>query len=216
MTFPSDHAWPGPALRVRGHVLSDVGVGAEPVAFERGEDRQRTRYSVNARLAAVSTLLTQAQYDRFTDFYEAELWAGARRFDVRIAKEGQRLGLVWWVAQFVGPPRERPLSRGRWEVSAELLLLDGPYATRTAPSLRGEAAFTTALIAQPVLDGLLRGQATLTTTLQGRFGVPPFRGQAEFASALEGYLGEPGGLLLETGDAMLTEDGAPIALESPS
>lgn len=215
MTFPNDSAWPGPPLRLGAHALADVGVGGEPVAFERGEDRQRTRYTVNPRIASISTLLTQAQYDRFVAFVEDELWAGARRFDVRVATEGGvRAGHSWWAAQFVGPPREVPRARGWWEVSAELLLLDGPHATRTAPGLRGQATLATALVAQPVVDSMLRGQATLTTTLRGRFGVPPLYGQATFASALTGDLGEDG-LLLETGAPLRAEDGAPIALESP-
>jgi hypothetical protein len=220
MTFPNDHAWPGelPPLRLAGHVLADVGVGGEPVAFERGEDRQRTRYTVNPRLATVSTLLTQAQYDRFVDFVENELWAAARRFDVRVATEGGvRAGLSWWSAQFVGPPREVPrgsIGRGvRWEVFAELLLLDGPYATRTAPSLRGQALLTTALVAQPVVDSMLRGRATLTTTLHGRPTVPPLYGQATLTTSLTGYLGSEG-LLLEDGEMFLDEAGEQIALES--
>jgi hypothetical protein len=214
MTFPSDNRWPGelPGLMVEGHVFADHGISDEPVAFERGEDRQRVIYTFNPQLVSVRTRLTQTEYDRFVDFYEDELLAGARQFDVLVAEQGGGSGGAWWQAQFVGPPRTDAL-RGRYMVSAELLLRDGPYASRTAPSLRGLAMQVTQLIAQPVIDAVLRGLATQSNTLLGRPTLPTLRGLALQTTTLLALASETEALLLESGDGTLFESGAEVRTE---
>jgi hypothetical protein len=214
MTFPSLHRWPGelPGLLVEGHAFADQGITDEPVAFERGEDRQRVIYTFNPQLVSVATRLTQTQFDRFVDFYEDELHAGAQQFDVLVAEQGGGADGAWWQAQFVGPPRF-DAQRGRWMVSAELLLRDGPYDSRTAPSLRGLATQVTQLIAQPAMDSVLRGLATQTTVLHGRPTLPALRGLATQTTELTGFLGDEDALLTEGGSAYETEGGDAFAPE---
>lgn len=189
--FPSNHRYPGglpPFLR-NGHNFAHVGV-AEDIAFERGEDRSREMYTFNPQMVTVSTELNQAEFDTFSAWYEDELKAGTCRFDVQVAEQGG-IGLAWWAAQFVGTYRWNYLSGDYYEVSAELLLLDGPYATRTAPTLRGTMSLATRLVAAMVVDTVLRGSMRLTTTLQARPATPTLRGAAILTTTLQGYLGEP-------------------------
>jgi hypothetical protein len=205
MTFPSVHRWPSelPALLLAGHVFSDVGV-AEEAEFEQGEARARQIYTFNPQLVSVSTRLTQTQFDRFVAWFEDEIVAGAERFDVFVAEQGGGSDGAWWEAQFVGPPRMEAKS-GRWIVSAELLLLDGPYATRTAPSLRGLATQTTQLIAQPVIDTGLRGLAVQSTELLGTLAAPSLRGLAEQTTELLAVSDDF--FIAERGDDLLHSEG---------
>jgi hypothetical protein len=211
MTFPSLYRWPGelPALRLAGHAFSDVGV-ADEAEFEQGEARARQIYTFNPQLVAVSTRLTQTQFDRFVGWFEDELVAGAERFDVFVAEQGGGSDGAWWEAQFVGPPRMEAKS-ARWLVSAELLLLDGPYASRTAPSLRGLATQLTQLIAQPVIDGTLRGLATQATVLLGTLSTPALRGLAVQATELLAVSDD--GFVTELGDALSSEGGSAFTPE---
>jgi hypothetical protein len=180
MTFPNDHAWPRelPAFLLAGHGFADQGITDEPVQYERGEDRQRQRWTFNPLVASVGCTLKQAHFDRFVTWYEDELIAGSKRFDVRVAEQGGVRTAEWWAAQFIGPPRceviTKETSTGHyWRVSAELLLLDGPYATRTAPGLRGLSTFVTRLYAKQASNTALRGLSTFTTELKGFLGDPP-------------------------------------------
>ena len=220
MSFPSDHRWPSelPALLLAGHAFQDQGVTEEPVAFERGEDRQRPRYTFNPLIVSVGTVLNQAQFDRFCDWYEDELQAGGRAFDVRVAKQGgARTAREWWAAQFVGPPRYEAKHRGFWRVTAELLLRDGPYDTRTAPTLRGLVASTSQLIAAPVIDTVLRGLVASTSELTGRPAPFSLRALVDGTSEVTGYLGEEVDVLLLEGgsDYLLLEGGTDRILLEP-
>jgi hypothetical protein len=218
--FPNDHAWPGelPAfLLLAGHSFEDVGITEEPAQFERGEDRQRQRWTFNPLIASVKTTLKQAQYDRFVTWYEDELRAGAARFDVRVSEQGGNRTAEWWAAQFVGPPRHEVISRETvaghlWRISVELLLIEGPYATRTAPTLRGLAVQMQQLIAQPIVDTLLRGLATQSNTLLGRPSLPTLRGLALQSNTLLAISSDEG-FVTEASEQYATESGEAFAPE---
>lgn len=210
MTFPNDHRYPGglPAFKVAGHGFSHIGV-AEDIEFERGEDRGRQIYTVNPQLVAVATRLTQAQFDRLGEWFENDLLAGASRFDAQVAEQGGSPGAftAWWQAQFVGPYRWEARSGGRYEVTAELLLLDGPYATRVAPTLRGSMTLRTRLTARLVNDGVLRGSMTLSTRLTASPTLPTLRGSMTLTTRLTAFLGDTTDRLLEDGQGRLNEPG---------
>lgn len=195
MTFPNDHRYPGglPSFRQPAHSFADVGV-AEDIAFEQGEDRARQIYSVNPQMASVATRLTQSEFNEFARWHEDDLRAGSLRFDAQVAKQGGSGGFetAWWEAQFIGLYRWQALSGARYEVTAELLLLDGPYATRTAPSLRGALRAGARLVANPVVDTALRGALSAGARVQGRIDLPALRGALNAQARVQGYLGEAG------------------------
>jgi hypothetical protein len=217
MSFPLYQAWPSelPLFRLDGHSFEDVGVAADGFAFERGEDRQRSRYTINARIVTVSSVFTLPEYDRFVDFCEGELVAAAGRFDVRVADEMDRLGAAWWSAQFVGPPRETPLNGGKlWLIEAELLLTDGPYATRTAPGLMAELVTTTALRGVAEADPNMRDTVGVDTALSARFTDQIVHALLALDTELTATFGEsPAARVLESGAARVTEGGVPRVLE---
>lgn len=210
MTFPNDHRWPGelPTFKVGGHAFSDQGV-AEDIAYEQGEDRSRQSWSFNAQLVSASTRLTQAQFDRFVAWYEDDLRAGTLRFDAQVAQQGGTQGAftAWWEAQFVGPYRYQARS-ARYEVTAELLLLDGPYATRTAPSLRASTPGYHSVVAMPVVDTVLRASTPGSAGVEAIV-LPPVLyantpGSAEVVALLTD---DAQGRLIEDGSQRLTESG---------
>ena len=208
MAFPSDHRYPGglPAFFAAGHDFQHTGV-AEDIAFERGEDRGRQIYTFNPQLVSVSTWLDQTQFDTLSSWYENDLLAGANRFDVQVAEQGGE-SVAWWASQFVGPFRWQISETGdRYEVTAELLLIDGPYATRTDPGLRGSMTMTSRLSARLVSDQL-RGSMTMASTLTARFTPEPLRGSMTMASTLTAYLGvNNNDRLLEDGQQRIAESG---------
>jgi hypothetical protein len=128
MAFPSDHAYPGalPVWLIEGHQLR-AGERIAVTQFDQGEDRHREIRTFTPFLVRVSTVLeTQADFDLFDEFYEANLKSGELRFDTKIAGlDGSRT--QWWVAQFVGPYRVEIPKQGISVVSAELFVSDGPY-----------------------------------------------------------------------------------------
>jgi hypothetical protein len=150
MAYPSDHAYPAslPVWLIEGHQLR-AGERVAVTQFDQGEDRHREIRTFTPFLVRVSTVLeTQADFDLFDEFYEANLKSGELRFDTKIAGlDGSRT--QWWVAQFMGPYRVEIPKQGISIVSAELFVSDGPYdvtldsdgepVPRDPPSLYGRA-----------------------------------------------------------------------------
>jgi len=209
MTFPSDHSYPSElrTFQLLGYSFADQGV-TEDIAFEQGEDRAQPIYSFNTQLVAVSTMMNQGQFDRFVEWYEDDLQAGAARFDARLTAQGG-LGMAWWEAQFVGVWRAEASGRGHFEVTAELLLLDGPYATRTAPSLRATAPIRLNTTVSPIVDGVLRARSPIGLTSTGRLSLAGLRATAPIALTTTGYLGEDD-------DSLATELGVGYSTEGDS
>lgn len=210
MTFPNDHRYPGelPTFKAAGHAFSDQGV-AEDIAFEQGEDRSRQVYSFNAQLVSVSTRLTQVQFDRFSEWYEDDLRAGTLRFDAQVAQQGGSPGAftAWWEAQFVGPYRFQARS-GRFEVTAELLLLDGPHATRTAPSLRASTPAYHRVVAMPVVDTVLRASTPVAASVEAIVPPPVLYANTPINAEVIAILpDDDAARLLEDGAARTTEGG---------
>lgn len=204
------------AWLLEGHAFDAVPL-TEDVRWERGEDRIRQLYRTIPQIASVSALWTQAQYDRWVVFWEDETEAGTRSFDCQV-KSQTGDALAWWTVQAVAPPQENTLQRGRpglnrYRVSMQLLLLDGPADSRTAPTLRGSAETTTRLTALLGNDVALRGLAASTTLLKARATQPTIAGAMATTTTLTGYAYGPY-LLLENGEALLLEDGELIELET--
>jgi hypothetical protein len=206
--FPSLHRYPGeiPNWWAEGHAFEDLGV-ADPVPFERGEDRQRRRFTWAPQIVAVSTRFTQAEFDRFDEWYEQDLQAGAQRFDARVAAQGGD-AVAWWAAQFVGPYTVTA-QRARYLVQAQLLLLDGPYDERTAPSLQGLSEQVTLHPGRFLVDALLRGLASQVTAHPGRLSAGfTLRGLSEQVTEHPGLLaGGASSLRSEADDALASEAG---------
>jgi hypothetical protein len=194
--FPSDHAYPNelPDWLLDGHAFDAVGV-TDDAAMDQGEDLMRQVYTWVPKIANVSTTITQAHFDRFFGFYEDELLAGTRRFDTKVAAEGGR-GPEWWVAQYIAPPQWEAREGGwLYTVRAQLLLLDGPYSLRLAPSLRARLGVVTQLEARLDAEVVLRAQMAVVTSMSGFLGDVPLR-------------------ITEDGTDRITEDGAARSLES--
>jgi hypothetical protein len=149
------------------------------------------------------------------EWYESDIQAGALRFDTKIAGlDGSRT--QWWVAQFVGPYRVEIPKQGISVVSAELIVLDGPYdvtldssgdpVPRDPPSMFGRSigdSEASATFAAATLRGWTDGDSELwaiqTNSLQGIAD-----GDSELTATLQGV----DFLLLEGGvDFVLLEGG---------
>jgi hypothetical protein len=208
MAFPSLHRYPGdvPAVRQEGHAFDDIGA-AEDVPFERGEDRARRLYTVPLQVVSVSTkALTQAQFDSFSRWYEDDLRAGSQRFDLLVAGQGGTAP-AWWAAQLVGRARYRATS-GRYVVTAQLLLVDGPYDTRTAPGMHGLMSQLAQHRALMAADVLLRGLMAQAVAHPGRLAAPALAGLMEQHAEHPGELGAPGSLrITDDGTERETDDG---------
>jgi hypothetical protein len=88
------------------------------VPKDQGELRRLPRYTAVPRQLALVWRFTQAEFDTFWDWYEDDVDAGARRFDVFVGRQGG--GAIdgtapgtWHTAQFVQPPQHEPLAGGR-------------------------------------------------------------------------------------------------------
>jgi hypothetical protein len=180
MAFPSDHAYPAelPCWLLAGHELT-AGERIATTAYDQGEDRHREIRTFTPYLATVSTFLTQEQFDRFDEWFEADIKAGSERFDTKVMSLEGFAG-QWWQAQFLGPYRYEAQHLDRFIVSADLILLDGPYNTegspggRTAPSMAarsiGDSDATATLLAGSMFgwtDGDSELWAIQTNSLQG-------------------------------------------------
>lgn len=191
MPFPSQIRYPGelPAFRLEGHEFADLGVCAEPVPMERGEPRVRRLWSVNVQQVTLNTVLTQAQFDRFYDWWEAEALAGGERFDVSVAAQGGAQPSEWWVAQIAGVYTVRMQPGHRFAVSFSVLLVDGPYTSRPTPSMMGVALSSSAALARPA-QNTLRGLALSRAAITGVFSSPPLRGLAVSARVTRAVFAE--------------------------
>jgi hypothetical protein len=212
MAFPSDHAYPAelPCWLLAGHELT-AGERIAITAYDQGEDRHREIRTFTPYLATVSTFLTQAQFDRFDEWYESDIQAGSLRFDTKVMSLEGFPG-QWWQAQFLGPYRYEGQHLDRFIVSADLILLDGPYNTegspggRTAPSMYGrsigDSDATAAFMAGTMYgwsEGDSEGWAIQTNGMYGRS-----EGESEATASLQGS----DLLLLEGGvDFLLLEGG---------
>ena len=127
--------WPDalPLPLAEGHAFEPVDL-ARTVEMDSGHARRRRLFRSAPQVCAVSWRFTQAQFDAFFDFFEGELGAGARQFDVLVAAQGQ--GLDWWTARFVEPYEAEALHGGRWSVQARLRLTGRPVPDEYAQGMR--------------------------------------------------------------------------------
>jgi hypothetical protein len=219
MPYPNAHAWPAelPMWTLADHTLR-AGERVEATPFEQGEDRHREIRTFTPWLAQVSTKpLTQAQFNRLCEWFDDDLQAGALRFDVPMhSLEGA--GPQWWEAQFVGPFRWEARS-ARYLVTAELILLDGPYPFFD-PNTGAPVRVTPTLSARFVVDSLVTARPD-TAALLARFdgdseiqvrSDPTLRARFEGDSEIRGLL-KLGFLLLPDGASyLLLPDGGRLQL----
>lgn len=134
MAYPSDHLYPPelPRWLLADHQLV-AGERVQATAFEQGEDRQRELYTFTPWMVSVTTTLKQAQFDRFAEWWDDDLQAGTQAFDTQLAALNGRFS-QWWQARFMGPYRASAIHGGLHIVSAELILLDGPYDEDNLPA----------------------------------------------------------------------------------
>lgn len=166
-----------PLWLAEGHEFENTPL-TDDVRWEQGEDRDRQIYTWAPQIASVAALYTQAQYDRWIEFYEDELKAGTKKFATQVAHQSG--GIVeWWVVQIVAPPREETLNRSTaasgnlYRVSMQLLMLDGPFADHQPSTLRGRLSMKLSLKAvSNVGDGVLRGRISITTNARLRSAIP--------------------------------------------
>lgn len=198
MAFPNLHAFPSdlPLWLLDGHQLR-AGERVVPVPFEQGEDRHREIRTVSPWLATVGTKwLTQAQFDRFAAWFADELEAGVRRFDCPVHSLAGA-GVQWWEAQFLGPYRWEA-RRARLRITADLMLLDGPYAGGFGPGTPGDTRVAPSLSARGVLE--TGGRGTFTTPSMQARGVLETDGRAIVSTSLSGR-----GVLETDGEARIGE-----------
>lgn len=214
--FPNPHAWPAalPAFLLAGHALAHVGVG-EQVDYEQGESRERRTDEWAPRIASVSARMTQAQFDLFDGWFETDLQAGTRRFDARVADPGSAPAYAaWWAAQFIGPYRVSAAS-ARYTVSAELLLLDGPYAVRVAPGLAARSVVRVADRLRGLSGGALRARSVVRAADAVRFAPERLRARSAVRVADRAALSagaDENALVLDDGQLFELDNGGNLLL----
>jgi hypothetical protein len=221
MAYPSQHRFPDgvPLWALAGHTLS-TGDGVEVTEYEQGEDRHREVFTFKPWLASVATKwLTQAQFDAFDAWFGSELEAGARNFDCPLhSLEG--VGVQWWEAKFVGPYRWEARS-ARYRITAELIMLDGPYAggtgpgtvgdTRIAPSLGASSIASSnanAIFAAAAFGAWSVAESEATVTLDNSLG-----GASSAEGSGQGFMGFSAYLLLPDGGYFLLPDGGRLGID---
>jgi hypothetical protein len=138
---PSEFVFPAslPRPLADPHEFEPVDIAASRPR-DAGEMRREPLYrSVPQRLAVTWPRLTQPQFDTFVAWFEDELLAGARRFDVQVAAQGGS-GPTWWTALFLRQGDDMVyavdvLPGTRYRVAAKLLLLGTPFGVRVAPGI---------------------------------------------------------------------------------
>jgi hypothetical protein len=100
--------------------------------METGAPRVESEFTTTPRFLQAQTLLTQAQFDAFYDFFELDLQAGALSFYIAAPGPSYSSGIEWWEAAFAAPYRAQPQPGGRYLVTMALRLIGGPSATNPA------------------------------------------------------------------------------------
>lgn len=164
MAFPSDHVFPGPCWLLAGHELT-AGERIAVTPFDQGEDRQREIRTFTPYLASVSAFMTQEEFDLFDEWYEVNIRGGVDLFDTKVMSL-VGAGEQWWQARFVGPYRYEGQYRDRFIVTAELILLDGPYDAGYDPGTTGDTRVPPSLMGRSIGDS----DATATFAAGTMFG----------------------------------------------
>lgn len=137
-----------PAWLSAGHGIEPQPLYAN-TAMSTGPAIRRRVYRSAPRVATVGLFLTAEQMRAFWYWFEGPLiQAGAGAFSAQLPDQGPR-GLLWWHARFVEPPTYEAQPRGRWRLTAKLLLTGqgstvGPpvpdLASTATLAVRGSAA----------------------------------------------------------------------------
>ena len=206
--FPDDV----PAPSAYGHSFAPIDI-SESAEFEVGEIRRRKRYRSVPQVATVSWLMTLEQFQSFSEWYETILLAGAKPFDIRLAKQGE-YAMTWWTAIFVGPYAAEAMHYGRWRVTASLLLTGEQFDVRVAPTVRGDAFIR--FTAQATLNATPQtySGANIIFTTNATIEVVPIEmfGAATIVFTSSGTIAS-NEILTEDGDFILLESGDRILLE---
>lgn len=132
-------------LRASDHSFDSIDIAAE-MQYEAGENRRRRIYTQVPDIVNFSWDMTQAHLDIYDNWFEEDLIAGERQFDILVAQEGGT-GVTWSNAKFIGVPEIETLPTGDYVVSGQMLLLGDRFDVRVAPSLQGKATIRFSSIA---------------------------------------------------------------------
>jgi hypothetical protein len=175
------------------------------VAKDQGELRRLPLYRGAPQAATIAwPPMPQAKFNAFWDWFEDEILSGARRFDIRLAAqgtEGLRKGAraVWYAAQFTEVPQFEALPRGRYRITASLLLFGAAFAVRVAPGIQARGSNRSS------------GGAFFVAPALVAAGANTWEGAAEFAAAPGGARGTNtwtgGGFMGDQTDVRITVDG---------
>lgn len=108
---------------------------------DAGEYRREPIYRSVPQRYSLAWLFEQTEFDIFCGWFEDQLLAGRRKFDLQVAKQGDGQ-YVWWTALFLGsdPPwTAEPIpASGRivYRVNATLLLFGQPFDVREPPGIQ--------------------------------------------------------------------------------
>jgi hypothetical protein len=128
-----------PIPRYRPHSFSPLDIARTGEA-DQGELRRRPIYRSVPQQLRLEWVVDQSDLDTFWDWFEGTLAAGAKKFDVKVAKQGTEglargARLTWYTAQFVGMPQHEAKHRGFYAISATLLLMGAPFDIRIPPGI---------------------------------------------------------------------------------
>lgn len=138
--MPSEIAFPSGLRRANADVVFEPVDIAKGKPMDAGEQRRRPRFRSVPQVATVTWRFDQTAFDIFWDWYERELRAGEREFDLELERQGgtgpgANPRLQWWTAQFVEPPRHESTRGYRYTISARLMLRGQPFDARVALSI---------------------------------------------------------------------------------
>ena len=128
-----------PIPRNRPHSFAPLDIARTGEA-DQGELRRRPLYRSVPQQLRLEWLVDQDGLDAFWQWFETTLVAGAKKFDVKVAKQGTEglargARLTWWTAQFVGMPQHEAKHRGFYGIAATLLLIGAPFDVRIPPGI---------------------------------------------------------------------------------
>lgn len=206
-----------PAWLVNGHVRQLLPV-AERVSMEYGPARMRRQFRSAPHIVDVSTILVPSKFNVFYDFHEQDIQAGALSFNVRLAGPSFANGIEWWEARFVAPWKAvYKLDGALWIITAQLRLLNGPYATQPGgPPLAAEATAVGVIDASLSVGNSLAAEATATVTADAKLDpiAQHLAAEATASGTVDANLSDHGAsILLESGSYLLTETSDNILLE---
>ena len=113
---------------------------ARSVPMDQGEIRRRSRFRTVPQVAQTQWRLSQAAFDAFWLWFESDLRAGEREFDIELERQGGTSAgpnprTQWWTVKFVEPPSYEVASGFLYTISARLITRGTPFDARVTPGV---------------------------------------------------------------------------------